>query len=430
MAEVSDTIQVLLIDEDRFSRAYLRSTLVRRPKIQVLEAESALKGLEILAGTAVDVVIMELVMSDFDGMAMLQLIRTHPASSRAHIAIASSHTLEANVRKAIEMGVTDYLVKPFQPAEVDRRVSALIQRVEKNRRVSADGGGAAERPRVLVADNDLNFCSFVTTTLSSQYDVKQAISSLEILVQVNGWNPDLLLLNPTLRGLHLDFLLDHLWARVSSRGIQVYLLGSEQDLSRPTDRRVSGWMQRTFVPRVISAAAAAILEPSRLNDHNAASWLHEVEPEILSAVQQVFGMMTRIEPVVAEGNGSFDPSLDASLRLHSRRDAVCLVLEFQSRPSFAALLASKLTGMREDEIDQELLGSGVTEVLNVVGGRLLDCCRSHGLHLTMGLPHVGPAEPLPHPPACRWGEHFQWAEREFFSVSLSCFLDCPEPAAL
>lgn len=82
MSEDSEVVRFLLIDEDRFSRAYLRSALARRPRVQVLEAENALQGLELLARQQVDAIIMELVMTDLDGMAMLQLIRSHPPSAR------------------------------------------------------------------------------------------------------------------------------------------------------------------------------------------------------------------------------------------------------------------------------------------------------------------------------------------------------------
>jgi two-component system chemotaxis response regulator CheY len=422
MQDAADSVRVLLIDEDRFSRAYLRSTLLRRPKIQVLEAESALKGLEVLAQTPVDAVVMELALSDFDGMAMLQLIRTHPASSRAHIVIASTHTLEANVRKAIEFGVSDYLVKPFQPTDVERRVSALLQRIEKNRRLRADADAGGERQRVLVADNDLNFCSFVTATLAETYEIKQAASSLEILVLIHGWSPDLLLLNTALRGLNLDFLLDHLWAIPNSEKIQVYLLGSEQDLNRPTDRRISGWVQRTFVPRVLSEAVASILAPARLTPENAAAWLRQAEPEVVAAVLQVFAMMTRTEPVPLAAGSTVDAELSAALRLDSPRDGLSLVLGFQSRRSLGAVLASRLTGLPDAEIDEELLGSGVGEVLNVAGGRLLEAFRANNVRLSMRRPEIGPAGPADAEPTLCWSRSFCWEDRESFVVSLSCYL--------
>jgi two-component system chemotaxis response regulator CheY len=422
MQDASDSVRVLLIDEDRFSRAYLRSMLARRPKIQVLEAESALQGLEVLAQTPVEAVIMELALSDFDGMAMLQLIRTHPASSRAHIVIASTHTLEANVRKAIEFGVSDYLVKPFQPTDVERRLSALLQRVQKIRRLRADAELGGERRRVLVADNDLNFCSFVTVTLAESYEVKQAASSLEILVLIHVWSPDLLLLNPGLRGLNLEFLLDHLWAIPNSEKIQVYLLGSEQDLNRPTDRRISGWVQRTFVPKTLSEAVASILAPARLTPESAAAWLRQAEPEVVAAVLQVFAMMTRSEPVLAAAESSSDGDLLASLRLDSPRDGVSLVLGLRSRRSLGALLASKLTGVPDAEIDEELLVSGVGEVLHVAGGRLLEAFRAHHVQLSLRRPEIGPAGPTGAAPALRWSQGFRWEDRESFQVSLSCFL--------
>lgn len=99
-------------------------------------------------------------------------------------------------------------------------------------------------------------------------------------------------------------------------------------------------------------------------------------------------MMTRAEPAPASSESSWDPDLFASLRLDSPRDGVSLLLEFHSRRSLGALLASKLTGLSDAEIDEELLASGVAEVLNVVGPpartRKLSCLQPPPLHAPSG----------------------------------------------
>lgn len=188
MAEMSDVMTFLVIDEDRFTRAYLRSTLGRRSKVRILEAETALKGLDILSHTPVDAVVMDLLVSDFDGLALLELIRSHPGSARAHIIVGSSQASEEMVRRAQKLGVGDYFVKPLQSADIEKRLSALVQRVEKSRRLTSGPDGEPQKQRIVVADNDRNFCAFANTTLATHYDVKHAVSSLGIVALVNSWS--------------------------------------------------------------------------------------------------------------------------------------------------------------------------------------------------------------------------------------------------
>src|SRR6266851_1077100 len=113
----TDQIVWLVIDEDRFSRVYLRSNLGRSPRIQLLEAESGLRGMEILSETPVDAVILDTSLSDFDGFAMLDLIRGHALSSKAYVVIASKQATQASVLRAKDCGVSDFLVKPFRSAD-------------------------------------------------------------------------------------------------------------------------------------------------------------------------------------------------------------------------------------------------------------------------------------------------------------------------
>jgi len=423
MAESDDQkIRVLVIDDERFGRAYPRWMLTRRFGVEVLEADSGLKALEVLSQSKVDAIVTDLMMPGLDGLEMLELIRSDARMSDVEMVVASAYSYEQSVRRAIQLGVNDFLIKPFQPAEMEKKFGALIKRIQKNRRLRSDSEAEASKLRVLLADADPNFYSFVASALTGRYKVKQAASALDVVVLISNWNPDLLLLNPKMRGAEVKFLLDQIWGLGLNRGIRVYLLGEESEATEAADQRIGGWVKRNFITEAFSAAITYILEPDTITAQSAVDWLEKLEPEIVSAVRQVFGMMTEVEAVPVKVAEPPACQVFCSLDMSAEGLGLRMLLELGSSSSLAMKLVTKLTGLEESMIDKELLESGVGEVINVVGGRLKESCRSRDVVLKQPLPKVAdtPAPRLANS-LFDWTRHFQWGSEEIFQLSLACF---------
>ena len=127
----SGTKTVLLIEDDP-DLAELISEYLGMNYYEVQHAPTATEGLETLFNPAksIDLVILDLMLPDMDGMQVCQRIRQHKDSRLAQTAIimltAKGDTTDRVL--GLEMGADDYVSKPFEPRELLARIRAVMRR--------------------------------------------------------------------------------------------------------------------------------------------------------------------------------------------------------------------------------------------------------------------------------------------------------------
>jgi len=116
--------RILLVDDSRFMRGILKNILKEEHEV-VGEAESGVEALQAYERWSPDLVLMDIVMPDVDGItATREIITRHP---EARIVMCTSMGQESKVKKAIEAGAKGYIVKPFQSSEVLQEVEAVLR---------------------------------------------------------------------------------------------------------------------------------------------------------------------------------------------------------------------------------------------------------------------------------------------------------------
>jgi two-component system cell cycle response regulator len=122
---VSGAGRILVVDDERLNRMLLRRALEGQGHT-VSEAENGRQALVSLAAAAYDVVLLDIVMPELDGYATLEAIKADPALRHLPVIIISGVEEIASVVRCIEMGATDYLPKPFQPAILRARLDSSL----------------------------------------------------------------------------------------------------------------------------------------------------------------------------------------------------------------------------------------------------------------------------------------------------------------
>lgn len=138
--------KVLVVDDSATARAFARAALVRFG-LQVVEASSGPEALSVLGAQAVDLVITDVVMPDMDGYELVRRIRKDPRTSAIPVLVLTSRGDVADKVAGFEAGADDYMVKPFEPAELEVRVKALLAR----RGAAPAPAAAQEKPATIVA---------------------------------------------------------------------------------------------------------------------------------------------------------------------------------------------------------------------------------------------------------------------------------------
>ena len=88
--------------------------------------------LEALKTRKPDLIVLDLMLPDLDGMRLLRLLRSDPNSSTIPILIASAKGSEFDKVIGLDEGADDYIVKPFGMMELVSRIKALIRRSIKS----------------------------------------------------------------------------------------------------------------------------------------------------------------------------------------------------------------------------------------------------------------------------------------------------------
>lgn len=124
----------ILIVEDDVKTANLLRLYLRQAGYKAETANDGYTGLDMARRTQPDLVILDLMLPNLDGLDICRLIRLE---SSVPIIILTAKSTEDDVLRGLELGADDYIAKPFSPREVVARVKTVLRRVQDS--ASANG---------------------------------------------------------------------------------------------------------------------------------------------------------------------------------------------------------------------------------------------------------------------------------------------------
>lgn len=123
---------LLLVDDEASIREPLGAYL-QRAGFRVSEAGSAADARKVLAGSAIELVVLDIMMPGEDGLSLCRSIREQ---GELPVILLTARTEETDRIVGLEMGADDYVLKPFSPRELVARIKTILRRA---------GGGAGAR---------------------------------------------------------------------------------------------------------------------------------------------------------------------------------------------------------------------------------------------------------------------------------------------
>jgi two-component system chemotaxis response regulator CheY len=120
------TLQVLVADDQRMMRELVRSVLTDLGCRQVTECSDGAHAMRMLEGRSVNLIISDMNMPNMDGLEFLQAVRAHPTLSKTAFIMLTSRAETALVRRAIDLGVNNYVIKPFNAATLKGKIEAVL----------------------------------------------------------------------------------------------------------------------------------------------------------------------------------------------------------------------------------------------------------------------------------------------------------------
>jgi adenylate cyclase len=115
------------VDDNADNRDMLARRLGRQG-YEVLTAVGGRAALETLAARPIDLVLLDVMMPDLDGYAVLQRLKADPALRDIPVLMISALDELDSVVRCIQLGAEDYLSKPFEPVLLQARIGACLEK--------------------------------------------------------------------------------------------------------------------------------------------------------------------------------------------------------------------------------------------------------------------------------------------------------------
>ena len=182
-------IQILVVDDESRMRKLVKDFL-QREGYSVLEAGDGMEAMDIFYEQKIDLVILDVMMPRMDGWQTCREIRR---DSTVPIIMLTARSEERDELQGFELGVDEYISKPFSPKILVARVGALLKRIygtDAEEKMEAGGielDTAAHQVQVDGKSIDLSYKEFELLTYFLE---NQGIALSRGKILNNVWNYD------------------------------------------------------------------------------------------------------------------------------------------------------------------------------------------------------------------------------------------------
>jgi two-component system, chemotaxis family, chemotaxis protein CheY len=379
-------MNVLIVDDEPMTRSLLRRVLTRDCGCTVSEATDGLAALSSCGTTPPDLIITDLRMPVMDGIELIEALRQVPALAAIPVVMMTAAREQGPVHRAIELGVTDYLLKPLQADRTADRLKSVVERLTRDR----DGSGEDDRSPVLVADGSADFRQFVVTALGPQRVVHQASSGVAALQRAVETRPGIVLIGGELGLLGPSLLMRKLRAAGELAGTRIIAIVPKGDTVIP-EQADAVMLRTTFADgfrRQLAAIAGRARKPEGvLGAHPS------LRAVVASNAQQVLGAILKRD---VQHSFEVQPRpvarmITATLAIDLPGTAEVLTMALRTDLASAAAIAAatKADGAAPDPkptLEEEAALAAAAAVLTDVAGRLKTSLETAGARVEVQAP--------------------------------------------
>ncbi len=207
------TSRVLVVEDEPDIRDLLVFHL-ERDGFQVTKCKSGPEALRLVSAARPDLVLLDLMLPDMDGLEVCRRLRQDPATQSVPIVMLTARDDEVDRVLGLELGADDYVVKPFSPRELVARIRAVLRRA---RPLPGTAPVTIGQLSVDTAAHAVTVDGVSVSLTRKEFDLLRA------LLEARG------------RVLSREFLLDHVWGyaaagEIESRTVDVHVRRLRQKL--------------------------------------------------------------------------------------------------------------------------------------------------------------------------------------------------------
>lgn len=125
-------IHILVVEDEKFMRSLICRLLYELQTRKTTDVENGEEGIKMLAADAplVDVILLDIEMPEMDGLEFLQLVRHSEGTLQnpdVPVIMLTGHSEDDKVKRAMELGIQGYLLKPVSKKAMLTRIIHAIR---------------------------------------------------------------------------------------------------------------------------------------------------------------------------------------------------------------------------------------------------------------------------------------------------------------
>ena len=123
-------MKILVVEDSSSMRAFLTTIIeggTESYDLEVVEASSGFEALKSLPHHKFDAILTDINMPDINGLELVSFLKNHPVYRTIPIMVISTESTEADRKRASALGAEEYLVKPFQSAELVDKLRRILR---------------------------------------------------------------------------------------------------------------------------------------------------------------------------------------------------------------------------------------------------------------------------------------------------------------
>lgn len=124
-----EKLRVMVVDDMSTSRGLITQALDAIGIQNVATAGDGKSALAAIGKSPVHLVISDYNMPEMDGLHLLHYLRSAPATQKVGFLLITGRAEPAIINKGKQLGMNNYLAKPFQPAELKSAIEAIVGRL-------------------------------------------------------------------------------------------------------------------------------------------------------------------------------------------------------------------------------------------------------------------------------------------------------------
>lgn len=180
-------IKILIADDEQFEREILAQIVDSRfpGAAQSRMAENGRKAVDLAALWGADIILMDIEMPGIDGIeAAKQILVQRPDCK---IIFVTAYSLFSYAREAVKIGACDYILKPVDPADVERAIRRAVAQTESHRQLEAMAPEASQLQEGIPQDKNTVLMRKVKKYLQHNYMMYDiSLDSVSAILNINS----------------------------------------------------------------------------------------------------------------------------------------------------------------------------------------------------------------------------------------------------